>query len=486
MTIKKNLILNIVLSVSNIIFPIITFPYISRVLGPDGTGLANFAIAVCEYFVIVAGLGIPLYGIRETAKARDNLADRSIIFFEIFLIRLFTTVILLVPYFIMVINIKRFNNDLLLYYWGAVYIVANMGSIDWFFTGLEDFKYITSRSLIVKVLSVILMFIIVKHKGDVLNYFLVTIFILVINGFIDLRYALKYLTFKIDWRGLHFKRHLKPLFYIFSSLLAIKVYTLVDTIILGFLSTNQSVGYYNSAIKLVRISLTVITSLGTVLIARLSNAVNKNDFDEVNKLLKNSFSFVYTLGIPMMALIFALAPELVELFAGHKFNPAVLTLRILSPLILIIGMANVFSVQILTPLGKDRLVMTAAIAGAFVSVALNFLLVPFLNQNGSAISNVATEFLVTVICFFFANKFMKINLLHKEMLLNFASTLPYLVLPFVLRIYLHNYFLIIVFTLFTASISFLLFNLYIIKTRIVLDILTRLRNGWKVYFQWEK
>ena len=233
----------------------------------------------------MAGLGIPLYGIRETAKARDNLADRSIIFFEIFLIRLFTTVILLVPYFIMVINIKRFNNDLLLYYWGAVYIVANMGSIDWFFTGLEDFKYITSRSLIVKVLSVILMFIIVKHKGDVLNYFLVTIFILVINGFIDLRYALKYLTFKIDWRGLHFKRHLKPLFYIFSSLLAIKVYTLVDTIILGFLSTNQSVGYYNSAIKLVRISLTVITSLGTVLIARLSNAVNKNDFDEYNQLI---------------------------------------------------------------------------------------------------------------------------------------------------------------------------------------------------------
>jgi O-antigen/teichoic acid export membrane protein len=452
-------------------------------LGPDGTGQVNFALAFCEYFVIVAGLGIPLYGIRETAKARDNINDRSKIFFEIFSIRLFTTITLLVPYFIVVIHIKKFSEDLTLYYWGAVYIVANMGSIDWFFTGLEDFKYITSRSLAVKFISVILMFFIVKHKGDVLNYFLITVFILVTNSVIDLRYALKYLTFKIDWAGLHFKKHLKPLFYIFSSLLAIKVYTLADTVILGFLSSNQSVGYYNSAIKLVRISLTVITSLGTVLIARLSNAVSKNDFEEMNKLLKNSFSFVYTLGIPMMALIFALAPELVGLFSGYKFNPAVLTLRILCPQILIIGMANVFSVQILTPLGKDRLVMTAAIAGAFVNVALNFLLVPLIGHNGSAISNLVTELLVTIICFFFAAKFIEINLQYKELLLNFTGTLPYLFLPFILRLYLHNYFLISAFTLFTAAISFLLFNLYVIKSRIVLDILTRLRNKWKVYFQ---
>lgn len=483
MNIKKNLIFNIALSVSNIIFPIITFPYISRVLGPDGTGVVNFSLAFCEYFVIIAGLGIPLYGIREIAKTRDVIAERSKIFLEIFLIRVFITALILIPYFFTVFNVSKFNENINLYLWGAVYITANIGSIEWFFTGLEDFKYITSRSIIVKALSVILMFIIVKHKGDVLNYFLINIFILVINDFIDLRYALKYLSFKIDWSELQFKKHLKPLIYIFSSLLAVKIYTLVDTVILGFLSTDKAVGFYNSAVKIVRISLTVITSLGTVLIARLSNAVSKNDFEEVNKLLKNSFSFVYTLGIPMMAVIFALAPELVQLFSGHQFTPAVLTLRILCPLILIIGMANVFSVQILTPLGKDRLVMTGSIAGAVVNVLLNLLLIPFFKENGSAISNVVTELLVTVICLFFAKKFMEINLQYKEILLNVTCTLPYLLLPFILRAYLQNYFLIIACTLFTALISFLFFHLYVIKTKIVLETFMKIKNSWKIYFQ---
>lgn len=476
MSLKKNLLYNILLSVSSIVFPIITFPYVSRVLGPEGTGLANFAFSFCQYFVLISALGINIYGVREIARVKENDKERSKVFIELFLIRLFTTLFVLLIYFIIIFSFSKFSDRLTLYLFGGVYIMLNIFSIEWFFTGLEKFKYITTRSIFIQIVSIGALFLFVKDKSDVVPYFLITVFTLSLNCLVNINYSLKYVDFKNAFKLLNLKRHLRPLLIIFGSTLAISIYVLMDTILLGLLSTEKAVGYYSAALKLNKLSLTIITSLGVVLIPRLSNAVAKNNHKEIEKLIDQSFNFVYTLGAPIMVGIFVLAPELTLVFSGEEFLSSVVAMRILCPITLLIGLSNIFGIQILTPLSKDRQLLFSVLCGTIISLVLNIILIPFLMENGAAITNLVAEFVVTVLTLYFAKKYLKFKLNLTVLLIHLISASPIYLLAEVSRVLFNKPIYVLIVTIIGSIIMFIISQIYIIKNQIAIDFYSTIKT----------
>lgn len=471
MSLKKNLMYNIVLTISNMIFPIISFPYAARILGPNGTGEVSFAQSFCQYFIIAAALGIPTYGVREIAKMKTDKLKMSNLFLEINLIRIATTALALLPYFIVVFTVDKFNSNVPLYAWGALFIVLNVTSIEWFFIGLEDFKYITVRSLIVKIISIALLFVMVKSRTDIIPYFLINVLGVLFNGYFNFRHARKYIDYTtLKIRQLNLKQHLRPLMLIFSGVIAITVYTLMDTFLLGIMVSNSSVGFYTAATKITKISLTIITSLSAVLIPRFSYAVSNGNKQELERLTAQSFNFVYSFGIPMVIGIFVLAPELIYIFSGNEFFPAVITLRIMCPLIFIIGLASIFSSQVLSSMSKDKLVMNAAVIGAVISVVANLILIPIYKENGSAISNVLAELVVTITVYFYAKRFLTLKLAFKTILLNSALCLPFFLIAALFRQYISNPLLLTSLILSVCCIYYLGVQLIVLKNTMLNDL----------------
>jgi O-antigen/teichoic acid export membrane protein len=474
-SVKKNFLFNIILTFSNMILPVITFPYTSRILGLQGTGLVNFVQSFTQYFILVAALGIPIYGIREIAKLKDNIEDRSRVFWEINLLRIATTIIILVVYFILILFFDKFKENLVFYYWGAFFIFINITAIEWFFIGLENFSYITTRSLFIKAISILFTFLLVKEKSDTLTLFLITIFSFLINGIININYANRYLTFNIKWADFQFKRHLKPLMLIFSFSLAGSLYLLMDTIMVGFLSSDKAVGLYTAALKITKLCLTIVTSLGVVLIPRLSYAIANNDQKLISRLLDKSINFVFTLGIPIMAGIYILAPELIYLFSGREFILAVVTMRILCPLIIVIGLSHIFGVQILITFSKDKLYLIAVATGAVTSLALNYLLIPYLAQNGAAITSVIAEIVVTTLTFILARKFIRIHIPVRLFIVNCLTIIPYFIIAYYARLFIGQAMIVVIITVLGSFITFVVCQVYLIKNQIILQLISNQR-----------
>jgi O-antigen/teichoic acid export membrane protein len=477
-SLKKNLFYNVILSVSNIIFPVISFPYAARVLGPEGTGVANFAQSFCQYFTFFAALGIPVYGVREIAKVRDDVTARCKLFWELNIIRLGASLIVLIPYLILIFTVGKLEANLVMFLWGGIFILMNVTSMEWFFSGLEDFRYITIRSVLVKFLSLIILFAFVRKPSDVLIYFLINLFVLLLNGFFNIKYASKYIRWKsFDFSLFTFRHHFKPLIIIFWGIFAITVYVFLDTIILGFMSTNKAVGLYSASTKISKLSLTIITALGTVLVPRLSYAVSKNNKKEIDRLLSHSFNFVFTIGIPIALGTFMMASEITTVFSGKQFADSVISLQIMSPIVVIIGLASIFSVQILTPLAKDKYVMYGAIIGAVLSIVLNFILIPFFNQNGAAISYVVAELIVTVVAYRYSSKFLEFRIDLSLFVFPLLISLGFFPIFWLARmLFPSNSLYIIVFTVILSCIFYVSLQLWVFKNRIISELVSSTTN----------
>lgn len=466
-SIKKNLVYNILLSVSNLLFPLVTFPYAARILGPEGIGVVNFAQNFCQYFILIAALGIPTYGNREIAKVRDDIGARSKIFVEICIIKVISTFGVLIPYFIIIFSVTKFSDYSILYYWGAFYILVNLTTIEWFFSGLENFRYITIRSILVKGASVIFMFLFVKNVNDITPYFLIIILSTLVNGLFNIYYAAKFVRFNFKWSQLQLKKHIAPLTLLFSYFLAISMYSMLDTILLGLLSTNMAVGFYTSANRLIKICLMMITSLGDVLVPRLTKEVANKNYSEIRRLINKSSNFVFTFGIPMAAGIFILAPELIVIFSGKEFLPAVNTIRILSMLIPIIGLANIFAGQILIPLAKDKLLLIGSIIGGVISFLFNIVLIPLLKENGAAISIVFAETSVMLFALFFAKKLLSFPLSLQTFFKNLFTIAPYFFIATLSRYFLNSPVLIVLITVLAALPTFIIAQVYFINNSLI-------------------
>ncbi len=408
--IKTNYAYNLINTVSGLLFPLLTFPYAARVLLADGVGQVQFFSSIISYIALFSGLGIPLYAIREIAKHKDNADMQARTAAEILLLHLCLTLIGYAIVAVLCLSVNQIKEDIPLFLVLSLQLVFTVIGCEWFYQGIEEFRYITIRNLIVKTVAAACLFLIVKDKDDLMQYAAYTVIGTVGNNvfnFIRLRKYLRHRTGSLS--GLNIIRHIRPALRIFALNLISSIYVNLDTVMLGFLSGATAVGYYTGATKLTRMLLSIITALGTVMIPKMSHLHASGNREEFNRLAGKSLSFVNFLSLPMAAGLAILAPSLIHIFCGPSYGPAATTLSLISPIIFFISLSNVTGIQILYPQGKERLIIISTLSGAVLNLILNFLLIPRFRQDGAAIATVAAEMTVTLMQIIIARKYIPVS-----------------------------------------------------------------------------
>lgn len=406
--IKKNLLYNSVLSVSQLLFPLIIYPYTFKILEPEGVGLISFAESLTQYLISFAAIGIPFYGVIETAKAKQDQGKLDRLFTELVTIQLLLTGFILAIFIGCIFFVGKLSAHRALYFISCGTLLMSVFTVEWFFQGIEQFRYITTRSVLIRTVFILLVFLFVKSKADLTLYYGLTFFSVLLNAVVNFWYAGKIV--KLRFRGLAFKRHVRPLLTIFFSNVAISVYILLDTVLLGFLANDLAVGYYSTAVKIAKIPLAFMTALSVALIPRISASFAGGNHAYVRNLVRKSFTYIILLSVPIGAGLYLLAPEIIRLLANEHFLPAVRVVRVLAPLTLLIGLSNLFALQMLTAMGKERLTLYAVTLGMILSVACNLVLIPRFSYMGTAYTTLLTEALVTVMTGWYAIRFFTVRL----------------------------------------------------------------------------
>ncbi len=392
-SIKYNFIMNVILKVSNIIFPLVTFPYVSRNLGVGGIGKVTFASSVVAYFVLVSSLGIPTYGTRICAQCRTDRRKLSKVTQELFFISSLSACIAYMAFLAVLFLTPRLCGDMGLMLVSSLSIALTGVGMEWFYQAIEQYDYIVCRNLLFKLLSVVLIFLLVKKPEDFLVYALITIIGTVGSNILNMIRVRKYIS--LSFLGEYdLKKHLVPILSFFLLTIAATVYNYLDTTMLGFMKDDEAVGYYTVAIKIKTILVSVITSLGTVLLPRISYYMEKEMRDEARRTIKNSLEFVVLLALPLVIFFSVEAENTILLLSGRDYLPAVRPMVIIMPTVLLIGLSNVTGIQILVPVNKEKYTVLSTIVGAVINLIINYTLIPVYGAGGAALGTVVAEFIV--------------------------------------------------------------------------------------------
>ena len=437
MSIKKNLAYNISLNILNVLFPVITVPYVSRVLNPEGIGLANFAITYVSYFALFAALGISIYGVREIAKLKDRTDKISQIFSELFKITLISTLLVSAVFILTLYLVPQLAADRKIFLVSGLTLFFTPVAIDWYFAGLEQFKLITLRSVIIKLLCIAGLFLFVRTKQDVIIYVLLNVLAVVAGNTWNILYATRK-GLKIKLTGIRTKPHLKPMLILFSSVLAVSIFVMLDTLMLGFMCTYEEVGFYTSAAKIAKLFIPIFSSLGIVLLPRLSYNRQNNKETENSFLLQKSFDFTIFLTVPAMFGLFLLASRFVPFFFGPAFDGAIVPLKILSALILIIGLNNLFGIQVLLGLNLDSKYLISVIIAAILNFCGNLILIPRYGSAGASVASVGAEIVQLVINIYIVLRFTSVRLNWRSVWPNVACSLPFIPIFYLANKYIVN------------------------------------------------
>lgn len=395
-SIKKNFIMNAILTMSSFIFPLLTFPYISRILLPEGTGKVSFATSVISYFALFAQLGIPTYGIRACAQVRDNKEELSRITQELLIINLITSVFAYAVLAVVLIAVPRFRTDRILYLIISVTILMNAIGMEWLYKGLEQYTYITVRSIAFKAAAVVAMFLLVHQKSDYVIYGAISVFASSASSIMNFIHARKLILLR-PVGNYNFRRHMKAIGVFFAMSCATVIYTNLDKVMLGFMATDTDVGYYDAAVKIKSILVSVVTSLGTVLLPRASFYVEKGLMKEFHRITSKAIEFVWLVAAPLTVYFIFFAAQGVHLLSGSAYDGAILPMQLLMPTLLFIGLSNITGIQVLIPIGKEKVVLYSEIAGAVTDLILNAILIPRMHSSGAAIGTFVAEFVVLLV-----------------------------------------------------------------------------------------
>lgn len=406
-SISYNFIMNIILKISQIIFPLITLPYVTRVLTAHDIGEVSFWLSFINYFCVFAQLGIPTYGIRACAKYRDNKEKLSKTVQEIMIINSVSVFIAYIMLFICVINSARLQENMQLLFIDAGMIALNSFGVEWFYQAIEQYQYITMRNIIFKIISLILMFLLVRNQSDYLIYGFLTIFSSVGANILNLWNIRKYVNFK-KYSDYNISSHIKPIFVFFGLTVAVSIYANMDTVMLGFMSTTQEVAYYNLSTKVKLILAQMITALGPVLLPRMSNYIAKGKQKEYIELLKKSYNFVLIVVFPLVIFFIMQAPQVVLILGGEQYKETYTCMRIITLSLFAICIGNIACVQILAPNEMEFKTMISTICGAVINLGVNYILIPYYGACGTAIGTVITEFVVCAMQIYFARDKFKL------------------------------------------------------------------------------
>ena len=380
----------------------ITYPYVSRVLGVANIGACNFVDSIINYFLILSALGIGTVGIREIAKNKGNKPDLQKTFSQLFTINTISTTIALAVLLIAMHTVPKLQENYDLMWIGVLKLVFNYLLIEWFFKGLEDFKYVTNRTIFVRCLYVLSVFVFVRTTNDVSIYYFLTSATIVVNAIINLVYARRFIKFKLCFSSLKVLTKSVCTLGVYNILTSL--YTTFNVAYLGFVSSETQVGYYTTSTKIHTIILMAFTAVTGVMMPRMASILSEKKYSEYERLIKKSVLILFVFSIPCIIFIEVFEPLIIKIIAGSGYEGAILPLRIISPLVLIIGFEQILITQSLMPMGKDRAVLINSIIGAIVGITANLIFVPYLASTGSAIVWLLSEIAVMLSAFYFFRK----------------------------------------------------------------------------------
>lgn len=392
-SVRYNFLMNFILNASGFIFPLLTFPYISRVLLVEGVGRVEFASSVSSYFLLVASLGIPTYGIRACAQVKDDKERLSKTVHEILIINSVTTSLVVLAYIVCVLTVPRFSEDKALFFIHSLGILLNMLGVNWFYQAIENYDYITVRTILFKTLSLVLIFLFVRASGDYMIYAAISVFALVGSNLLNFYKLRSYISFKRQ-AGYEFKKHLAPIFILFAQSLAISVYTSLDIIMLGFNKGDYDVGLYSAASRFKGLLVSLVTSLGGVLLPRMSRYAKDKMQREFERTSVMAINFTLLLSIPLTVFFVFSASDCLLLLSGSEFLAASTAMRIITVAAIPCGLSGFLGIQVLTSLEKEKYVLYSVTVGAVVDFALNCFMIPLWGANGAALATAIAEFFV--------------------------------------------------------------------------------------------
>ena len=414
-SVKVNYILNLINTGTQMLFPLITFPYVCRVIEADGIGQINFFQSIISYISLFTCLGIPMYAIREIARDRSDVVQMNRTAMEILLLHSMLTFVGYAIVAILCLTVPQIQVNIPLFLILSLTIFFTAIGCEWFYQGIEDFKYITIRGLIIKTVSVVLLFIFVKSKTDLLYYGCYTVFGVLGGNIFNFFRLRKYIHREnIIFSELHIKRHVKPVLKVFSFSVVTSIYLQLNTVLLGFLKNALAVGYFAAATKVMQMLLTMSACLGSVMMPRASHLIAENKEDEFNRLIQKSYDFTLAIALPMTIGLIFCAPSLITALCGVKFEHSILPSQIIAPIILMVAISNVFGIQVLFPKGKINIVTLCCGIGAVADLILNLCLIPFFSYIGTSIAYLGAEVATTVSMYFIGRRYIPIIYFKKS------------------------------------------------------------------------
>lgn len=459
--VKKNLTYNLMYQVLIIIIPLITTPYISRIIGKEGVGIYSYTYSVANYFVLFSLLGINNYGNRIVAKYKDDKEKLSLEFISLYTFQFITSAIMICVYYI---YISCFDNKYFIYsIVQSIYVISAMAEINWLFFGLEKFKLTVIRNTIIKTISTICIFVFVKKADDLIIYTLILASSSLLSQMSLWPFVKKEIKF-VKPKIKDITKHIKPDFILFIPVIAVSLYKIMDKIMLGNMSEVAQVGLYDSAEKIISIPITFITAFGTVMLPRATNLLSNNDEEKVKEYLKNSIMILIFISIPITLGLITIANKLTNLYFGIEFSDASGIMQILSISIVFMAIANVIRTQYLIPKEKDKEYIISVFCGAIINLIINAFLIPIYKAKGAAIGTVFAEFSVFALqLYFFKEK--KIIYQNWKKILQFiiSAIIMYLVIN-QLGYYIKNDVFCILIQVTIGAITYFAFNAkFIIK-----------------------
>ena len=474
MSLQKNFIYSSILTVSKYLFPLIVYPYVSRTLGLSNIGIINFVDNLVNYFVFFSMMGIATVGVREIAAARSSKTQLSNTFMSLLSLTVIATFIAIVVLLIAMYTVPKLivHQDLL--YVGVVKLLFNLFLMEWFFMGMEDFKYITNRSILVKCLYVISVFLFVREASDYKIYYALTVSVVVVNALINSVYIRKFVHFSL--RDIDMRPFYQAFLIMGVYVLLTNVYTLLNPVWLGFVTNTDEVGSFTTATKLHNIIMAFLLSFTNILFPRVSNLLAEGKKEEFWQKINIAFDAIFLFSFPTICFLFIAGPDLLHMVVGDGFEGAYLPFRIITPLVLVIGIEQILVIQILMATHCDKTVLINSFIGAIVALFFNILLTSHMGANGSALVWVIAECAIMGLSAMAIYKQFKYIPPYWRLLSYCLTYTPLFLVSLLIYSYLDNTYAIVLslgtLTVLYAGIS----EVYILKNKVALQLLQSLHR----------
>lgn len=473
-SLKKNVIFSSILTISNYFFPLITFPYISRVLGVCNIGICNFVDSIVNYFILFSMMGIVATGIREVANSKFNITELNKVFSSLIMLNLISSFVAICVLLFVISFVPQLHEYSNMFYIGAGKILANAMLIEWLYKGLEEFRFITLRTILIRSLYVLSVFVFVTQPDDYDIYFCLTFISIAINAIVNLLYSRNFVKFTFD--KISIKPYLNSFFILGVYLLLTSMYVSFNVAYLGFVTDTTEVGYYTTATKLYNIIMGFFTAFTGVMLPKMSSLIAENKIDEARRFVDSSVEILWAFSIPIVIISEVCAFEIIEFIAGSGYEGAVLPMKIVMPLMMVIGYEQIMILQILMPLKKDTEILRNSIWGALVAVVFNVLLVSHWGKIGTAVVWIISELTVLISAQYYVNRFLNIHFPVKSLMMRLVVSAPIFFMCVSIKSLLNNgLFALIIIAVF-VFIIWTVFEYFVFKNKLIISNIMNLSN----------